>query len=69
MVMPEGMSGLALAERFRRDKPMLRVILSSGYSEQLINLNRLDGADLIRLPKPYTAEKLADAVRKCIDQQ
>jgi len=69
MVMPEGMSGLALAERFRRDKPMLRVILSSGYSEQLINLNRLDGADLIRLPKPYTAENLAEAVRKCIDQQ
>jgi PAS domain S-box-containing protein len=68
VIMPEGISGLTLAERFRAAKPALRVIVSSGYSDQLLDLNRLEQADLMRLPKPYTAEELADAVRACLDR-
>ena len=35
VVMPDGMGGLELAQRLRRDRPDLRVIYTSGYSAEI----------------------------------
>ena len=67
MIMPGGISGLALARRLWVEKAGLRVIISSGYSEQLLEADPKQEPRLEFLPKPYTAEQLAAAVRKCID--
>ena len=66
MVMPGGMNGTDLVNRLRADRPRLRVIFSSGYSQELFgaDLNQLPGTFL---PKPYTPTKLATAVRACLD--
>ena len=69
MVMPGGMTGLQLAEQLLRTKPTLRVLVSSGYSAELVNKGESASArdGIAYLPKPYTAEELAVAVRKQLD--
>lgn len=66
MVMPGGVNGQELAARLRQDRPQLKVIFSSGYSQELFHegLERLPGPFL---PKPFTPSKLAQAVRTCLD--
>jgi signal transduction histidine kinase/HAMP domain-containing protein len=67
MVMPDGISGMELAERLHHAKPALKIIFASGY--------RLDDLDtsFIRqglarvLQKPYTHITLPLAVRDCLD--
>jgi two-component system cell cycle sensor histidine kinase/response regulator CckA len=67
MVMPNGMTGLDLAEHFRRANPDLRVVLSSGYSEELNKPNTVNRRGLEFLAKPFTTGVLTDLVRKCLD--
>jgi PAS domain S-box-containing protein len=68
MVMPKGISGLDLAERFRRDRPDLRVIITSGYSVDLRNAEAVVGIGAETLLKPYDLATLAATVRKCLDR-
>jgi len=67
VVMPAGLSGQELAEQFKTQKPGLKVIYTSGYSVQSAGdgLELTDG--LTFLQKPFDADKLALAVRKCLD--
>jgi FixJ family two-component response regulator len=67
--MPEGISGLDLAECFRKDKPTLKVIFSSGYSVELFQRQNIAGLKegVNFLPKPYQPETLANTVRRCLD--
>ncbi|MCC6233610.1 MAG: response regulator, partial [Verrucomicrobiales bacterium] len=67
MVMPEGMSGLELAERLREQRPGLRVIISSGYSAEIVQAGVPTKAGIVYLPKPYATSTLADAVRRCLE--
>jgi len=67
MLMPEGLSGLDLAERLRVGNPALRVVLSSGYSAELADGAGLEARRIAYLPKPCTPESLAHAVRACLD--
>lgn len=66
VVMP-GMGGRQLAERARKIQPDLRVLYTSGYTENAIVHNgRLDpGIEL--LSKPYDRERLATKVRRVLD--
>jgi CheY-like chemotaxis protein len=68
MVMPEGINGLALAEKLRASKPTLRVIVSSGYSAELVqNAGAIiEGIDY--LPKPCAPAELATTIRRCLDR-
>lgn len=68
MVMPEGVSGSELAERLRRKKPDLRVIYSSGYSQEIAghDLTLENGFDFLQ--KPYHPMKLAELVRESLDR-
>ena len=67
MVMPEGLTGLELADKLFEDRPGLRMLFTSGYSMEDI------GAELVRHPhtrfleKPYTSQSLARAVREILD--
>jgi two-component system, cell cycle sensor histidine kinase and response regulator CckA len=64
--MPE-LGGLGLIEQLRAERPLLPVIVTSGY------VNESDSAEAalidreIFLPKPFTAESLLNAVRATLD--
>jgi PAS domain S-box-containing protein len=67
VVMPGGMNGRELAQQFRRRKPALKVILSSGYSPETIG-SLEDDTEIAFLAKPYPPQDLARLVRKCLDE-
>jgi PAS domain S-box-containing protein len=70
MVMPGGIGGAELATLLRREKPALKVIISSGYSSHNASLPGQAGGDGFRqLGKPYEAASLAKAVRECLDSR
>jgi signal transduction histidine kinase/CheY-like chemotaxis protein len=68
MVMPEGINGLELAQRLRILKPDLKVIVSTGYSQEMARLSASRERDLTFLNKPYEMRALALAVRACLDR-
>jgi CheY-like chemotaxis protein len=69
MVMPEGMTGLELAEQLQGLKPGLKAIISSGYTAEMVQAGVPDKPGLYYLPKPYEVKKLAETVRRCLDKQ
>jgi signal transduction histidine kinase/FixJ family two-component response regulator len=66
MRMPGGMTGLELAEGLKKKKPDLKVIYTSGYSDELTGKD-LKQDNLIFLAKPYLPSQLARLVRRCLD--
>jgi len=65
VIMP-GLNGRQLAERIFRMKPDLRVLYTSGYTENaIIHHGRLDEGVLL-LPKPYRKSELAAMIRKAL---
>lgn len=69
MVMPEGVSGLELAEKLRGEKPQLKVIISSGYSTEISMQGVPVGAGYVYLPKPSPSATIAATVRQCLDKK
>jgi PAS domain S-box-containing protein len=67
MVMPEGMTGLELAEMLKREKPGLKVILSSGYNVEMAAQSLSAAGSVLYLQKPYEVEVLSQMVRDCLD--
>ena len=67
MVMPEGMTGLALAQRLRVEKAALKVLISSGYSAEMASGGARVREGITYLAKPYVMATLATAVRECLD--
>jgi PAS domain S-box-containing protein len=68
MVMPGGMTGRELAEKLRIEKPLLKVIYTSGYSTEILGkaTTLVEGFNFLQ--KPYQSAKLAHAVRNCLDE-
>lgn len=68
IIMPGGMNGRELADKARSIYPALRVLFSSGYTENaIVHHGRLDpGVDL--LSKPYTRLELAIKVRQVLER-
>lgn len=66
-VMPGGLSGLDLAEAVRKQYPGTRVVLTSGYSADLIGRERVDELGLNVLRKPYKQTDLARVLREALD--
>lgn len=67
MVMPEGISGVDLAERLLANRPGLRVIFTSGYTANEIGPELLTKTHARFLQKPYSHADLAKMVRDCLD--
>jgi nitrogen-specific signal transduction histidine kinase len=68
IVMPGGMSGRELADAATARRPGLRVLFTSGYTDDaIVHHGRLDpGVQL--LPKPYRRDELARAVRQALER-
>jgi two-component system cell cycle sensor histidine kinase/response regulator CckA len=69
MVMPEGITGLELAEKLKSEKPSLRVIISSGYSTEISMQGVPSDAGYIYLPKPSASALIAATIRNCLEQK
>ncbi len=68
IVMPGGMSGLELVERFASIAPGVPVLMTTGYNEDLVaDIPRGTALDVIG--KPYRREELADRVRMALDRR
>lgn len=67
VVLPGGMNGRQLAEAAQELRPTLKVLFTSGYTENaIVHHGRLDrGVQL--LGKPYRRQELAAKVRKVLD--
>lgn len=66
MVMPNGLTGLDLAKRFRSDRPALKVVITSGYSVSLSKTGAPNDRDIAYVAKPYEIRGLTEVVRKCL---
>ena len=60
--MPGGMNGRQLATEARKRRPELKVLYTSGYTENaIVHHGRLD-AGVLLLPKPYRSSDLATLI-------
>jgi two-component system, NtrC family, sensor kinase len=69
MVMPGKISGRELGQTLQSQKPSLKVIYTTGYSLDALHMDHSLEEGVNFLAKPYTLEKLALTVRRCIDHQ
>jgi len=69
VVMPGGMSGCDLAEHARKLHPGLKVLFTSGYSENVIMHHGKPDPDVKLLSKPYSQTSLMHNVREALDQK
>jgi len=65
LVMPH-MAGSELAERLRRARPALRILVMSGYTDEPL-MQRLGRESLAFLAKPFTSVDLVEKVRQVLD--
>ena len=68
IVIPGGATGPDLAKKFHAEKPSLRVIFSSGYSEEVVerDFELREGVNFLQ--KPYSPHKLAQVVRDVLER-
>jgi PAS domain S-box-containing protein len=66
LVMPGGLSGRDVAMRARQMKPGIKVLLTSGYAQELMHGDDLQREHLKVLRKPYRQAELAAALREVL---
>jgi two-component system, cell cycle sensor histidine kinase and response regulator CckA len=64
IVLPGTLNGWELAARLRKERPGLKVILTSSYA--IDQAERNQSSDPI-LPKPFSLECLTETVRQCLN--
>ena len=67
MVMPGGVSGQELAAQLRAEKPGLKIIYSSGYTDEMLGENSPLRDNPNFMEKPFSPHKLLQHVRDCLD--
>jgi PAS domain S-box-containing protein len=66
VIMPGGINGRQLADEIRKQQPELKILFTSGYTENaIIHHGRLDSGVLL-LAKPYRKSDLAAMIRKAL---
>ena len=68
MVMPEGVSGVELAERLVAGTPGLKVVFMSGYTADDVSPELLERTNASFIQKPYGNAELTKIVRDCLDR-
>lgn len=66
-VVLSGMGGREFAEAARRIRPDLKVLFTTGYTDDVVFKRQLLDHNVVVLPKPYTAAQLARKVREVLD--
>ncbi|WP_027542566.1 CHASE3 domain-containing protein [Bradyrhizobium sp. WSM2254] len=67
VVIPGGMSGRELAEEVAKRRPGLKVLYTSGYTDNaIVHHGKLDDGVLL-LTKPYRRNQLAEMIRKALN--
>jgi two-component system, cell cycle sensor histidine kinase and response regulator CckA len=66
-VMPEGLGGRELAERLVAEKPRLKVIYCSGYTDEVLGPDSPLRNNVNFVEKPFDVEVLLRRVRQCLD--
>jgi PAS domain S-box-containing protein len=67
LIMPGDFNGRELADRLHADKPDLKVIFCSGYSDDMLGGDFALRGNCNFLQKPYNPSKLVRLVRNCLD--
>lgn len=67
LVLPEGLGGVELAATLRREKPTLKVVLTSGYANETIGEEFRPPPGTHFIHKPYKPQVLAQTVRDALD--
>jgi CheY-like chemotaxis protein len=66
VIMPGGMNGRQLATEAQKRRPEIKVLYTSGYTENaIVHHGRLD-AGVLLLPKPYVSADLARMIRTAL---
>lgn len=68
LVMPGGMSGYDLCDEVRQRRPGIKVLLTSGYAEKLVNAERPADKQIKVLRKPYRQADLEQSVREALNE-
>jgi PAS domain S-box-containing protein len=67
MIMPGAMNGRQLAREIKHRRPSIKVLFTSGYTENIvIHHGRLD-TDVLLLAKPYRKSEMARMIRRALD--
>jgi CheY-like chemotaxis protein len=66
MIMPGGMSGREVVNAARKLKPGIKVLLTTGYAEDLARAEELERESLRVLRKPYRQADLAAALQEVL---
>jgi CheY-like chemotaxis protein len=67
VIMPGAMNGRQLADAIQQERPELKVLYTSGYTENaIIHHSRLDSGVLL-LAKPYRKSDLARMIRRALE--
>lgn len=67
IVMPLGLSGIDIGEKFQDEKPSLKIIYTSGYRLDAIPKSMKIKNSGIFIPKPYIPSNLAKVIRETLD--
>ena len=62
-----GLDGISLVEAGRAAQPALRVLMVSGFAEQLQRADGIDGARVQTLLKPFALADIRAAVKAALD--
>jgi CheY-like chemotaxis protein len=65
MIMPNGTTGSELATELSTRQPSLKIVLTTGYSPDLLNQGALAGARV--LLKPFSCAQLLALLREALD--
>ncbi len=66
MVMPGGVTGLELGETLRRLRPELAIVVTSGYTEEILKTDELRRSGIRLMAKPYEFAELAVVIRQAL---
>jgi len=66
--MAGGMSGFDVVRWARKNVPHLKIILASGYPDEVLKSELSDWRSMTLLRKPFSRTELARAVRRVLDQ-
>ena len=67
LIMPEGLTGIELSQRLRRERPDLKVVIMSGHNLDHGLETMPAQEDILYLQKPFAATTLANTIRRCLD--